>query len=153
MGTDNTRFAGLDEVLARPEVRRLRELLAERPDVVVTVTDGDGRLLWGSRAGSLSMFGRTPSSFEGRDVYAYIHPDDLAQVRRSRRRAMDGETANYTARGRAEDGSWRRVTLLTWRTDGPSGPALVSIALPADTPPDDLRHLPRLGQRVRDDDT
>ena len=152
MGTDEPRFAGLDEVLARPEIRRLREILAERPDVVVTVSAVDGRLLWGSRTGSLNIFGRTPSSFEGRDVYAYVHPDDLATVQHSFRMAADGETANYTARGHTEDGGWRRVALLTWRTDGPSGHALVTIALPADAPPDDLRHLTSLGRRSRGDE-
>lgn len=149
LGTQDSRFAGLDEVLARPEILRLRELLAERADVIVTISDPDGRLLWGSRTGSLHMFGRTPSSFEGHDQYAYIHADDVAQVRRSFHRAVDGETASYTARARAHDGSWRRVTSVTWRTDGPSGPALVTIALPADTSPDDLRHLPRPGESAR----
>lgn len=152
LGTGDFGFDGLEEVLSRPEIRRLREILAERADVVVTVSEPEGRLLWGSQTGSLSMFGRAPSSFEGQSVYAYVHPDDVAHVRRSFQRAMEDDTANYAARGRAEDGSWRRVILLTWRTDGPSGPALVTIALPADTPPDDLGYLPSLGRRVRGND-
>lgn len=152
MGTDDSRFAGLDEMLARREILRLREILAERADVIVTISDPEGRLLWGSRTGSLRMFGRSPSSFEGHDQYAYIHPEDVAHVQRHFVRAMSGETVSYTARALAEDGSWRRVMSVTWRTDGPSGPALVTIALPAGTPPDDLRQLPRGGRPSRSDE-
>lgn len=145
METDLSSPHDLSEVLRRPEVRRLCELLAEREDAIVTVSATDGRLLWSSRSGSQALFGREPSEFEGHDRFSYVHDDDRDHVRRSFADAVDGNVSRYTFRARTADSDWRRVTSLTWLTEGPSGTVLVTVTLPADAPPPDLAYLTRLG--------
>lgn len=128
---DATVATKITEVLHRPVIERLREVLAERQDVVVTVGDMDGCLLWGSRAGSETMFRRLPEAYLGRSRFDYIHPGDVAHVRRLFAQAVDGETSQYTCRAVTAEGDWRLITSLLWRADGPSGPVMVAITVPA----------------------
>ena len=133
--------AEITEVLHRPVVERLRGVLAERADVVVTIGDVDGCLLWGSRQGSEQLFHRLPEAYYGHNRFDYVHPSDVAHARRLFAQAVDGETAQYTVRARNAEGDWRLITSLTWRADGPSGSVMVTVTVPAATKREELIDL------------
>ena len=121
----------LEDVLDEGSVRRIRDLLQDRDDAIVTIADPDGHFLWVSAPGSLGVFGRRPEEVSG-TRFDYTHPEDRARLRRQLRLAMLVDTARYTVRGAAADGDWRTVTSVTWAVEGPWGTALVSITTPAD---------------------
>ena len=134
----------LHDLLDNPTIRRLRSMLGDRDDVVVTVSDTAGLFLWGTAAGSRGMFDRSPEDYVGVDRFSYLHPEDVDRCRRRFASAVAGDTVSYTARARAEDGSWRTVAVLEWPTDGPAGPVVLTVTLPSDEPPEDLAFLDSL---------
>ena len=119
--------SALTDMLGIDAVRRVRALLAERPDAVVILGDTDGRLLWASAPGSEGLFGRRPESFQGDTRFDYVHPDDVGRARRAFARALEGETVRYQVRALTAGGAWRRVTSVTWCVDGPRGRGVVTI--------------------------
>lgn len=121
----------LGEVLNLASVERVRTMLGDRPDAIVTVVDPEGRMLFGSEPGSVEMFGRTPDMYEDTFVWDYIHESDASHVRRQYDRALEGEAVRYTVRAIAADGSWHPVTCVSWSVDGPLGRVLVIITTPA----------------------
>lgn len=119
--------------LPAADVARLRDLLDDRPDAIVTVTRPDGRLLWGSRAGSEELFQRRPAEYVDHQIWPYIHPDDRDEVAGALRLATLGETATATSRAAVADGRWRRVRTVTWRSSlGTDEEVLVHVTVPCD---------------------
>ena len=143
----------LQDLLSRPTIRRLWDTLGERGDVVVTVCDTSGTLLWGTAAGSRRLFDRTPGDYAGRNRFDFLHPDDVQRCRDLFEQAVSGESVSYTSRAAAADGTWRTVAVLEWPTDGPEGPVVLTITLPEAGPDEGLAHLEdlreTLGQRTR----
>ena len=127
----------LDDVLDDEVVRRVREVLADRPDAIVTLGDAQGRLRWASAPGTQGMFGRTPPQVEGHSRWDFVHPDDVARARRGFARALEGDTVSYTIRARADDGSWVAVTSVAWAVASPWGLAVLAITT-AEGEEDDL---------------
>lgn len=121
----------LTDVLDEASVRRIRDLLQDRDDAIVTIADPDGHFLWVSEPGSLGMFGRRPDEVDG-TRFDYMHPEDRSRARHQQRLAMHGATVRYTVRGMAADGGWRTVTSVAWTVGGPWGTAIVVITTPAD---------------------
>lgn len=121
----------LTDVLDEASVRRIRDLLQDRDDAIVTIADPDGHFLWVSEPGSLGMFGRRPHEVSG-TRFDYTHPEDRSRLRRQLRLAMLGDTVRYTVRGAAADGDWRTVMSVAWAVEGPWGTAIVAITTPAD---------------------
>lgn len=121
------------DLLLAADVARLRDLLDDRPDAIVTVTRPDGRLLWGSRAGSEDLFQRRPTEYVDREIWPYIHPDDRDEVAGALRLATLGETATATSRAVVADGHWRWVRTVTWRSNlGTGEMVLVHLTVPCD---------------------
>ena len=123
----------LDELLDDAVVRRVRQLVADRQDVIVTLGDEAGRFRWASEPGSRHLFGRTPADVEGHTRFDYVHPDDEARVRRQHARALQGETVSYTIRARAADDGWVAITSVAWAVRAPWGQAILTITT-ADDP-------------------
>jgi PAS domain S-box-containing protein len=117
----------LHEMLDEGAVRRVLRMVGSRTDVVVTIGDAAGHLLWASTPGSEGMFGRRPEQFTGHTRFDYVHPDDEAQARRQYARALDGETVRYTIRVRTADERWRRVTSVAWAVGSAAEPLVVTI--------------------------
>ena len=119
--------SALTDMLATDAVRRVRAVLAERPDAIVTLGDTAGHLLWASAPGTEGLFGRAPESIQGNTRFDYVHPDDVGRARRAFTRALEGETVRYQLRARTADGAWRHVTSVSWCVDGPWGQGVVTI--------------------------
>jgi PAS domain-containing protein len=118
--------------LAAADVARLRDLLDDRPDAIVTITRSDGRLLWGSRAGSEELFHRRPTDYVDREIWPYIHPDDRDEVAVAVSPSVASRRAPATIRAVAADGHWRRVRTVTWRSSlGTGEVVLVHVTVPA----------------------
>lgn len=117
----------LDDLLDDEGVRRVRELLADRPDAVVSLLDADGRMLWLSEPGSRGMFGRTPDAVEGQTALDYIHPDDRHRTRDHYAKALAGDTVRWSARALDAEGRWRAVTTVAWGV-GPDVMVAISTA-------------------------
>lgn len=139
------------DLLDQPTIRRLWDTLGERDDIVVTVSDRDGRFLWGTVAGSRGMFDRSPVDYVGLDRFDFVHPDDVERCRRLFRQAVEGDTVSYTSRARTADGAWRTVAVLEWPTAGPHGPVVLTITLPTEEPPAELAYLDHLRAGLDDD--
>ena len=143
----------LKDLLSRPTIRRLWDTLGERGDVVVTVSDTSGTLLWGTTAGSRRLFDRIPGDYAGASRFDFLHPDDVERCRDLFEQAVSGDSVSYTSRAAAADGTWRTVAVLEWPTDGPEGPVVLTITLPEAGPDEGLAYLEdlreTLGQRTR----
>lgn len=120
----------IEEVLGIAAVRRIRELLEERPDAVVTVSDPSGEIVWASELGSRELFGREVAEVEGRSRFDYVHPHDAASVQRAYEQAVQGETVQYAFRAAVSDGEWKPVSTVAWSVMGPSGPLIVAVTVP-----------------------
>jgi diguanylate cyclase (GGDEF)-like protein/PAS domain S-box-containing protein len=81
--------------------------LARRTHDLAVVVDAEGRLTWVSPAVG-HLLGYAPTEVAGASGWDFVHPDDLAEVRRVLDEAVaSGEARDATVRVRAADGSWR----------------------------------------------
>ncbi len=117
----------IDQMLDSSSVRQVRTLLADTPDAMVALLDGEGTILWASRPGT-SEGGHEPSSLVGTNSDDYVHPEDRDSLRRAYARAASGETVQCTYRARRPDGDWGLSTTVAWGEDGASGPVVVTIS-------------------------
>ena len=100
------------EQLLRESERRFRAL-TERAEVATAIVEADGRVLYAS-AGVLPLFGVTPEALIGRNVFASMHEDDLAEHRAeffnvTQRKNTGRESI---ARHRHSDGSYRYIAAI-----------------------------------------
>lgn len=121
----------IDAALETPSVRRLRELMEDRSDALVSLATQDGELLWASELGSKRVFGRDLDDFTGTSRFDYIHPDDLPSHRKQHERALRGDTVRATVRAATADGDWTRVTVLMWQVTTELGPLVLSLTVAA----------------------
>lgn len=84
----------------------LRALLDRTPDKIVVVDD-DGVCSYANAAVE-RLLGYQPAELVGEDLFAYVHEDDLADVRAAFDAVVDGDrrTATVEFRFGASDGSW-----------------------------------------------
>jgi PAS domain S-box-containing protein len=123
----------LHELLSRAEVERLRSILEDREDVVLSLADADFTILWATRPGSKELFGRDDEQYRGLDARQFIHPSDLADWHRAFARALAGATVRWEGRVLREDGEWVRISNLMWRTH--TGGAVIGVTRPAEEHP------------------
>ena len=97
--------------------------LVEQARDLITVIDDQGVILFKNRSTEHSL-GYSPSDLIGRNVFEFIHPDDLAPVRAAFAAAMQGDPAGPVEhRFRYKDGSWRVFESIgCYRRDLPVGP-------------------------------
>jgi PAS domain-containing protein len=125
MGDDQLR-----QLLLRAEVERLRGILEEREDAVLSLTNAAGEILWASSPGSSSLFRReAQEEFRGHHAAVFVHPGDLRSFDRALEMARAGRTASWE--GRALDGEqrWRRVRSIMWRTQNSTELVSVTVAV------------------------
>jgi hypothetical protein len=118
----------LERLLSRAEVERLRGILEERDDAVLSLVADDMTLLWANRPGSQGVFGRAEEQYQGKDARSFIHADDVREWERGFRRAFDGATVRWEGRALAESGAWVTVRTIMWRTQ--SGAEILSVTTP-----------------------
>jgi PAS domain-containing protein len=92
---DDRRLEGL---LSRAEVRRLRAVLDERDDALLSLNDATGHVLWATVPGALGIFGRELEQFRGQHASAFLHPDDQRAWERAFARACAGATVEWEGR-------------------------------------------------------
>jgi two-component system NtrC family sensor kinase len=109
----NTRLANeiserqqAEQALRRSE-EYLRSLIENASDII-TILDAHGTIRYASPAVA-RVLGFPPDSVLGRNVFAFVHAADVAQVQRTFQEALDtpGVTRAATFRLRHQDGSWR----------------------------------------------
>ena len=115
------------EALLRESERRFRAL-TERAQVATAIVEVDGRVTYAS-AGVLPLFGVTPEAMMGRNVFATMHEDDLAEHRAefynvTRQKNTGRESI---ARHRHSDGSYRYLAAIA--NDCSDDPAVGGIVL------------------------
>lgn len=120
----------IQAALETPSVRRLRELMEDRTDTLVSLATQDGELLWASESGSKHVFGRDLDDFQGTNRFDYIHPDDLPQHVKHLERALQDETVRDTVRAKTADGGWKRTTALMWLVHTEQGPLVLTVTVP-----------------------
>lgn len=82
-------------------------LLTEHSTDAITVSNRDGRFDYVSPAGQ-SVFGRSPAEMLGRDVYHFIHPEDVDRLRAALLGLLnDPRVLTIAARFRRDDGTYR----------------------------------------------
>jgi hypothetical protein len=118
----------LERLLSRAEVERLRGILEDRDDAVLSLAAEDMTLLWANRPGSQGVFGRAQEQYEGKDARSFIHADDVREWERGFTRALDGATVRWEGRALAESGVWVGVRSLMWRTQ--SGTEILAVTTP-----------------------
>jgi PAS domain S-box-containing protein len=118
----------LELLLSRAEVERLRAILEERDDAVLSLVAEDMTLLWATRPGSQAVFGRAEEQYQGKDARSFIHPDEVREWERGFRRALDGATVRWEGRAMTESGAWVGVRSLMWRTQ--SGREILGVTTP-----------------------
>ena len=94
-----------DMRLANSEARY--RLMAEHSSDAITVSSREGIFDYVSPAGK-SVFGWRPEEMVGREVYQFIHPDDVEGLRTSFKHILfDPNVSTISARFRRADGSYR----------------------------------------------
>ncbi len=81
------------------------------------VIDETGLILYASPA-QARMLGYTSAVLRGRDIFAFVHPDDELRVRRDHQNSINGDGEDVrlsTVRLLHRDGSWRTVESTTAR--------------------------------------
>ena len=66
----------LDGLLADSAMVRLRAVLEDRPDAVLSLTAPDLTVLWAATRGAEGVYERDPSQYEGASTWDFVHPDD-----------------------------------------------------------------------------
>lgn len=106
----------LDDVLSDQALARLRRLLAERDDVILSLISADHRLVWATEPGSRMLFGRAPREVVGVAARDLVIPDDAPVLERSLAAALAGETASCRVRATDASGNPHGVRLVIWPT-------------------------------------
>jgi hypothetical protein len=117
----------LEALLSKAEVERLRGVLEDREDAVLSLVSEDLCILWATRPGALGMFGREQDTYQGVDARRFLHPDEVPEWERAMARAFAGATVRWEGRALAEDGVWLRVCSLMWRTQ--AGNEILAVTL------------------------
>jgi len=105
----------------RRDEARFRAIAHHAADVVAVVAEG-GAIRYVSPAPQ-GLLGHAPEDLEGADLYALVHPDDLARARAALGdAATSGRADEALVRLRHGDGSWRTVDLVA--TDHRDDPAV-----------------------------
>jgi PAS domain S-box-containing protein len=133
---DETTAKTLDELVTSSSIDRLREIVRDREDAVVSLLDPDLNLVWVSRPGARAIFGHDPMPFEGRSSFEFIHPDDAERAREALTRAANGETTDYRSRAKAPgENDWIPLRTVCWAVDGPgAGTDIRVVAVTMPTP-------------------
>jgi hypothetical protein len=119
----------LDELLSRAEMERLRGILEDREDAVLSLMSDAGEILWASAPGSASVFRRERrEDYLGHLSSSFIHPDDVEAFERALALARAGGTARWEGRALDAEQRWRPVRSIMWRTH--SGTELVAVTVP-----------------------
>jgi two-component system cell cycle sensor histidine kinase/response regulator CckA len=102
---------------------RFYRTLVEQTRDFITVVSSDGTILFKNRANDHPA-GYSEAELVGRNVFDFIHPDDLARVREAFDLALGGKAVSAIEhRFRFKDGSWRVFESIGhYIHDFPSGP-------------------------------
>ena len=124
---------------------RFRALVQNSNDVV-TLTDPGGVILYDS-PGILDLLGISPEQRQGREVWQWVHPEELPYVRSRRQdllRGGAGTRVRVQMRLRHRDGSWRWTDC--WATNLLEEPGVRAVVISSR----DISHLKGVETDLRD---
>jgi hypothetical protein len=120
----------LQQLLSRAELERLRGILEDRDDAVLSLVDDAGEVLWASGPGASKVFSRSElAEYRGQRAQEYVHPDDQATYASAFKIAQAGGTARWEGQALDGTGAWIRVRTIMWRTQ--NGTETVMVTVPA----------------------
>lgn len=120
----------LDRLLAEDAMVRLRELLEDRPDAVLSLTAPDLTSLWAAERGAEGVYRRQPTEYEGASTRDFVHPEDLPRWEACIARALAGDSARFDGRALVGHEQWILVRTYLWPTMNRD--AVVSITVRVD---------------------
>jgi hypothetical protein len=115
----------LEALLSKAEVTRLRRILDERDDALLSLNDAAGHVLWATAPGARGVFGRDDDQYRGLHASAFLHPADLPGWERAFAEARRGATVEWEGRVSTADDGYVLVRVLMWRTQ--SGDEILSV--------------------------
>lgn len=120
----------LDGLLADSAMVRLRAVLEDRPDAVLSLTAPDLTVLWAATRGAEGVYKRGPAEYEGASTRDFVHPDDLGRWEAAMKHALSGAATGFDGRALDSEGGWVHVRSYLWPTRGRD--AVVSITVVAE---------------------
>jgi hypothetical protein len=122
----------LQQLLSRAELERLRGILEDRDDAVLSLVSGAAEVLWASRSGASTVFGRPElAEYRGQSALQYVHPDDQDTYVTAFGVAQAGGTPSWEGQALDGKGGWVRVRTIMWRTQ--NGTETVMVTVPVGT--------------------
>lgn len=106
----------LDGLLSNDVMVRLRAILEDRSDAVLSLTAPDLTVLWAAERGAEEIYRRTPEEYEGASTRDFVHPRDLERWEKSVTHALTGAATGFEGRALAGTGEWVRVRSYLWPT-------------------------------------
>lgn len=84
--------------------------LTENSLDVITILDAAGIIIYESPSVQ-QVFGYAPEEYRGREMFEFVHPDDVVALRRAFAKCVDepGDTPRLSFRVRRKDGEWRHI--------------------------------------------
>ena len=106
----------LDGLLTDSAMVRLRAVLEDRPDALLSLTAPDLTVLWAATRGAEGLYERGPAEFEGASTREFVHPDDLGRWEAAVEHALSGAATGFQGRAMHRDGRWVPVRSYLWAT-------------------------------------
>jgi hypothetical protein len=123
----------LQQLLSRAELERLRGILEDRDDAVLSLVSGKAEMIWASGAGASRVFRRPElEEYRGQSALQYVHPDDRDNYVSALETAQAGGTARWEGQALDGTGGWVRVRTIMWRAQ--NGTETVMVTVPIGTP-------------------
>jgi hypothetical protein len=122
----------LEQLLSRAELERLRGILEDRDDAVLSLVSGAAEMLWASRAGASTVFRRPElAEYRGKSALEFVHPDDQDTYVSALGVAQAGGTASWEGQALDGTGGWVRVRTIMWRTQNGTETVMVTVPVGA----------------------
>lgn len=104
----------LEDLLSDAALVRLRAVLEERTDAILTLMRPDMTVAWATEPGATHVFRRDSSQYEGRSSREFVHPQDLPSFQRAFDEALAGGTSQWEGRAIDADGAWVIIRVIFW---------------------------------------
>lgn len=116
---------------------------------VIAVHDPEGIILWASPAYE-RILGYRPEDMVGQNPYAFVHPNDLAEIEKSHLQSLSTDVGNYMrARFRHGDGHYIWVEASSRTVDQGNGDFIVTVTRPLVEPPTAAGFVPAVITAVK----
>lgn len=121
---------GLDAALDGAMMQRLRAVLAEQPDAVVSLHGRDHALVWADEEQARAVYGRARDDYQGREPDQFMPEPDASRFAAALDDALAGSTVEFRGRAFRGDGIEVAVRTVLWPTPGGDHVVAVSVVEP-----------------------